>query len=260
MLSVLLTILGCPRVPEHLQLDEGSFGYVNADGTELLTLDSLRNPTRIRAALCPRGRVVRVAYTRRQSRQTADNGRQTAANFSNDFGDVFRTEGGKASADETCYLSADSVLLAAASPLELAQRGACDTVQIHRIAEAKRRSVLHCWPLGAALRNVQIVAVQFVVIDTSALASLVVLDEKKLYFRDFPATYRGPEESTWRVDDGGEFSPESFGILFFCRLQGVYVMAFTWAGAEGEDSYLDIADSADTFRSRANAYRYWVPE
>jgi hypothetical protein len=38
------------------------------------------------------------------------------------------------------------------------------------------------------------------------------------------------------------------------------VIALTWAGTEGEDSYLLVADSGNVFRSVATSYRYWVPE
>lgn len=55
-------------------------------------------------------------------------------------------------------------------------------------------------------------------------------------------------------------SPDGFGIPFLCRLRGTCVIALTWAGTEGEDSYLLVADSGNVFRSVATSYRYWVPE
>ena len=260
ILALLLAMATCRSAPQHLQLAEGSFAYVNANGTQLLALDSLHTPSGIRAAVCSAARVFPVVFVRLQPRTPTDNGRQTGANFSRDSGDVFRVISGQAPAQETCYLSADSALLASAAPVSRAGSGACALALLHRIADAKHRDVLHCWPLGAAQPNVQIVAVQFVTVDTSALASVVVADGEKVFFRDFPAQYRGPEEDTWRVDDGGEFSPYGLEILFFCRLRGANVMALTWAGTEGEDSYLDVADSADAFRSLVSSYRYWGPD
>jgi len=88
----------------------------------------------------------------------------------------------------------------------------------------------------------------------------VVADSVRLLFADFPARYEGPERDVWRVDDQGEFSPQAFRILFLAPLGRSYTMGLTWAGTEGEDSYLLVADSADGFRTVATVYRYWAPK
>jgi hypothetical protein len=131
---------------------------------------------------------------------------------------------------------------------------------LRHASEAKHRPVLYCWTLGSAGRNVEVLALQFTVIDTSALASVMVADHDRLLFRDLPATYRGPGTDVWRVEDGGVFSPEAFAALFVGRVDVGYVMALTWAGAEGEDAYLLLADSGQVFRVVTQSYRYWVPE
>jgi hypothetical protein len=104
-----------------------------------------------------------------------------------------------------------------------------------------------------------LLAVQFATIDSNALASLVVVRDSSLLVQDFPAVYRGPDESVWRVDDEGMFSPESFAILFVAQLPHAYVMAITWAGAEGESDELLLSDSTDTFRTVIRDYRYCCP-
>lgn len=104
----LLALIGLhaqPLIAQRLQLRQGVFGFANAEGTELLALDSVANPTQIRGAVCAGARLYRVAYARRQSRQPAGNGRQVAANFRNEAGDVFRLVGSTPRGDETCYLS-----------------------------------------------------------------------------------------------------------------------------------------------------------
>jgi hypothetical protein len=260
LLSLLVGITAYAPAAQQRTVHEGGFGYVNADGSELIALDSLAHPHRVQAAICSRARVFRVAYTRWQTKRPGDTGRQVASNFPNEAGEVFRVAGAKAPVNETCYLSPDSALVASVAPVNTRERTGCDPARLRRIAATKQRAVVHCWPLASAPRDIQIIAVQFALVDTSALASLVVADPPRLVFQDFPATYRGEGESTWRVDDGGIFSPENFDILFFCRLRGTYVMALTWAGAEGEDAYLATADSADSFRTTADTYRYWVPQ
>jgi hypothetical protein len=241
-----------------VQLRGGSFGFVNVNGSEIIALDSVPDPTVIRAAVCSRAHVYRVAYARKQARQPADNGRQVAANFGNESGDVFRVIGGGARADETCYLSADSGLVAGAVSVRADTGVGCDATRLRQAAQAKHRPVLHCWPLGSVNPHGEILALQFAVIDTSALASIVVADNDQLFFHDLPATYHGPSADVWRVDDNGTFSPDAFGIPFFCRLRDTFVMALTWAGAEGEDSYLLVADSVHAFRAVTQNYRYWA--
>ena len=67
-LLVLIGLHAQPLIAQRHQLRQGVFGFANAEGTELLALDSVSNPTQIRGAVCAGGRVYRVAYARRQSR------------------------------------------------------------------------------------------------------------------------------------------------------------------------------------------------
>ena len=258
-LTILLGLVTSHLAAQRIDVRDGSFGYVNADGSEVMALDSIAHPSLIRAALCPRARVYRVAYARRQTRRPADTGRQVAANFGNERGDVFRVSGGQAQANETCYLTADSSLVAGVVLAGPGTEGGCDTTRLRHASEIKHRAVVNCWPLGNASPSVALLALQFTVVDTSALASIVMADRDQFFFFDLPATYHGPEADVWRVEDGGTFSPEAFGVPFFGRLHGTYFMALTWAGAEGEDSYLLVTDSAHALRTVTKSYRYWVP-
>lgn len=259
LLPILFGLAASGLPGQDVGLRAGRFGFVNTDGSEILALDSIANPALIRTAVCARAYVYRVAYARKQARHPAGNGRQVAANFGNEPGDVFRIIGGPAPTDETCYLSADSGLVAGVLPVGTDTGAACKTARLRHAAQLKHRPVLHCWTLGSATPNVEILALQFAAIDTSALASIVVADRGQLFFHDLPATYRGPAADVWRVDDNGTFSPTAFGIPFYGRRGGRFVMALTWAGAEGEDAYLLVADSANTLRAVTKSYRYWAP-
>lgn len=244
-----------------LQLDEGTFALTDAAGAKLIALDSARVPTQIRSAVCVGARVLPVSYDRHQAGQPdSAHGRATAATFGYLTGHVYRVTTGSAPTDATCYLSSDSVLIAAVVPAGSAAPGGCDATLASSLAAARGRSVLKCWPLAAIGPHVTVAAVQFANRDTSALASIVVVDHGQFLFEDFPATYRGPDNDVWRVDDGGKFSPEGFQVLFFARVRGIDIMGLTWAGSEGENAYLLVADSASAFRTVAHTYRYWVPE
>lgn len=133
----------------------------------------------------------------------------------------------------------------------------CLPAHAARLASAKRRQVIHCWHIAATPTHRDVLAVQFVSIDTNALASLAVVGDGSLVFKDFPAVYS--EETTWRVDDGGVFSPKDFDILFVAEMPYGYVMAIAWAGAEGESCELLLADSPGAFRTLTTGYRYWAP-
>ncbi len=237
----------------------GSFAYVDPSGTQLLALGPLEDPARILGAICPRGLIARVRFDRTQDRQPDDNGRQIAANFSRDAGHVFRLVQGNASPDETCYLSADSMLLATAVPVTPLGLATCPAGQYSRLAAARQRKIVSCSHLAQTPARAELLALQFATIDSSALASLVLVRDRSLWFQDFPAAYRGPDEDVWRADDGGVFSPEALGILFVAELPHAVVMAITWAGAEGESDQLVLADTGDAFRTVVQEYRYWAP-
>ena len=248
------------QLPKRPLTLEGTFAYVDSSGTQLLALGALADPSKVVGAVCSRGSVHPARYERRQHGQPDDNHRQIVSNFSREPGVVFRLTRGAAQSDETCYLSADSALLAKAvgvTPLGLSE---CSPPQASRLATSRRRAVVHCWRFARTAPDVELLAAQFATIDSNALASLVVVRDSSLLFQDFPAVYRGPDESVWRVDDQGVFSPGDIAILFFAQLSHADVMALTWAGAEGESDQLLLADTTNTFRTVIKDYRYWVPE
>jgi hypothetical protein len=239
---------------------QGTFAYVDATGTQLLALSSRADPSKAVGAVCSGGLALPIRWDRRQHGQRDDTHRQVVSNFSREEGNVFRLTRGKARPDETCYLSADSALLAKAvrvAPLGLL---GCSPSQAAGLAVSRRRQVVHCWRFAQMAPDTELLAVQFATIDSNALAGLVVVRGRSLLFQDFPAVYRGPDQSVWRVDDEGVFSPRDFAILFVAQLSHSYVMAITWAGTEGESDELLVADSTDMFRTVTKAYRYWVPE
>lgn len=273
--AIALLAVGCDRAPEDSGRSDsslivvtaiptlaaagmkGSFAYVDSSGTLLLALDSVPDPSTILGAVCWGGVALPVRYDRRQARQAGDNGRQLAYNFRNQQGDVFRVTQERAPPDKTCYLSRDSTLLANASLAAMREPSDCSPAHASRLAAGKRRQVTHCWRIASTPTNLDVLAVQFATIDSNALASLAVVGDTSLWFQDFPAIYN--DESTWRVDDGGVFSPTAFDILFVAALPYGFVMAIAWAGAEGESCELLLADSAGAFRKVTTGYRYWAP-
>ena len=228
----------------------GSFAYADSSGTQLLVLDSLPDPSTIRGAICSGGVALRVRYDRRQPRHPKDNGRQIASNFRHAQGDVFRVTQRRAPLDKVCYLSPDTVLLAGAQTATMHDPTDCLPAQLSRLATEKGRQVIHCWNIAAAPLDLAVLVVQFATIDSSAVGSIVVIGDSSLMFKDFPAVYRGPGESTWRVDDGGVFSPSAFDILFVAALPHGYVMAIAW----GEPR---VSHPSSCLRSLLVPFEHW---
>lgn len=240
-------------------LDEGDFAFADTSGRELLALDSLAEPARLRFAICARAAVYPVAFARRQVPRAEGSGRQSARDFGNEGGAVFRVVSGAVPEDATCYLTADSALAASAAAAGPGGGEECGAGVARRAAQAKGRAVQDCRPFATTPSGAEIDAVRFATVDTSALASLVLADSVRLLFADFPARYSGPDQDVWRVDDGGKFPTEGFDILFLGRRGGHAVVGLTWMGSEGQDAFLFVADSADALRVVTMSYRYLAP-
>ena len=240
------------------QPSHGSFGYVDSSGMELLSLDSLRSPAEIRAAICAGGGAVAIRYDRWQARGPLDNGRQDARNFANESGQIFRVQGPRAPPNASCYLSPDSALVANAVPVTVVPPGDCSSDISARLAALGSREVLHCWHIADAAPRLTIVAVQYVTIDSNALARLAIVGDSTLVFEDLPAV-SNKAQGTWRVDDGGVFSPADFDFLFVAVMPYGFVIATDWTGAEGESCTLDVAPAVGVFRVLDESYRYRAP-
>jgi hypothetical protein len=266
--AVALVVSGCERA-RPIAAQEGSsviggphtgaFGYVDSSGTELLALDSLPSPSNVRGAICAGAAVQPVRYDRWQARRPEDNGRQNAYNFRNERGQIFRLGQGHATPNASCYLSPDSALVANARSVTRRTPDECAPASVARIAAVKKREVVHCWHIADASARLAVLAVQFVAIDSNALASLVVVGDSSLLFDDFPAVSNKVEGSTWRVDDGGVFSPGDIDVLFVAAMPYGFVMATAWGGAEGESCALLVANPGGVFRGLDKGYRYQAP-
>ena len=237
-------------------LPEGSFAYPDTAGAELLALAPVPEPLAVRWAMCGTG-VKTIEYARTQTRQDSSSGRQVAGNLRYEGGQVFRTRNAPVDPDRSCYITADSGMASQAVLPGPLRAEACDSATIRAASQRQGRTVSACTVLAQAGGGRRVLAMQFALVDTMALASLVLVAPQRVLYLDFPAKYPGPEEDIWRVDDGGRFEPSSFTILFFTRCTDADCLALTWAGSEGEDEYLAVADSADALRVAKQQYRYW---
>ena len=251
--------------PPPVTLAPGTFGFANVDGTRLLALEPIAEPTAIVATLCPGAPARRVVADGRQASGPHDSARHTAENFGELAGDRFRVDGAPLPTNVSCYLTADTALVAGLRPFTPPPRpradsaARCDPAWTAPVAAARARAIAQCWPLGAVPGGPTLFVVRFATRDTSALASLVALDGAGRWSMDFPAVDHGNGESVWRLDDGGAFPADAMHIRFVSRVRGVLLVGMTWDGTEGENAYLLAADASGTLRTLQHTYRYTAP-
>lgn len=238
-----------------------AFAFPNEQGTRLLATSQLANPEALRIALCTGAQQLAVQFEGRQSEGPKTTGRQTPQNFLQTAGAVFRMMGGKVNADATCVLTDESFLAGATLvPLKRPPQNArCSTAMYPQFQADKGRPVVGCWPIGASAAGSQIAVIEFSRHLTQALAGVVVIDGERRMYIDYPATFKGPGDDLWRVDDGGNIHAERFEVIFLLKYGTTYVVAVDWSGAEGNALSLHIAEGGDQFKELINDSWYRSP-
>lgn len=236
----------------------GSFAFANERGDELLALDELPEPSRIVRAVCDGGRTLPVKWRSKQERGAQDSGRQTARNFRNTAGDLFRLDG-RVAEDEVCLI-VDAGFLTTRTILALRRdESPCDTATRERLTSARGREVSACWLKAVEGGDRRLVLVEFARQGADLLVSLGLLAPAGLAFHDYPARWNEEQISCWRVDDGCRLDPHAFSVLFAYRTAaGRHGLALAWGGPEGQNLEL-IETEGTAFRTLLEGYRDWAP-
>lgn len=221
-----------------------AFAFPNEQGTQLLVTGELANPETLRTALCTGEQRVSVQFERRQTEGRSTTRRQTPQNFAQTAGAVFQVAGGTVSSEATCVLAEESFLSGATLvPLKRPPQNArCTKATYPQFQADKGRPVVGCWPIAESTGGIHIAVIEFSRHLTQALASLVVVDGERRLYVDYPATFKGPGDDLWRVDDGGNIHAESFEVVFLLKRGTTYVLAIDWSGAEGDALSLHTAE------------------
>lgn len=222
------------------------FGFADETGSHILVTSqeegSGEQMESLNTAIGNGGQVLAVKFVKRQAGSENSNGRELANNFANLAGFVYTVEGGAAKPDETYYLADSSSFPPAAlvdlQPADQAapQLAAGDPVR-KSIAAVKHREIQSAWKLADLALNRELYLVQFIREDKDMLFSLVLNEDGKLSFMDYPAVIENDEYSVWRVDDGGEMRPEMFSLLFAAQSADGLLLGLNWWGAEGVNSF-----------------------
>jgi len=238
-----------------------AFAYPNEQGTQLLATSEIANPEVLRSALCTGQQRLSVRFERRQIEGRDTTSRQTPQNFAQTAGAVFQIAGGKVSPEATCILAEES-FFSGATLVTLRrppQNARCSKAAYPQFQADKGRPVVGCWPIAESAAGIQIEVIEFSRHLTQALASLVVIDGERRIYVDYPATFKGPGDDLWRVDDGGNIHAEGFEAVFLLKRGETYVLAIDWSGAEGNALSLHTAESGGQFKEIVSDSWYRSP-
>lgn len=238
-----------------------AFAFPNERGTQLLATGEIPNPEAMRIALCTGEQQVSVQFERRQAAGKNTTHRQTPQNFAQTAGAVFQILGSAINANATCILADESFLAGATLvPLKRPPQDArCSKATYPQIQVDKGRPVVGCWPIAESAAGIHISVIEFSRYLTQALASLVVIDGERRIYIDYPATFTGPGDTLWRVDDGGNIHADGFKVVFLLKRGPAYVLAIDWSGAEGDALSLHIAEGGAQFEQVKSGFWYRSP-
>jgi hypothetical protein len=246
--------------PPASTVEHGAFAFPDRAGTRLLVTSTVSQPESLKTAIC--GGKVRgpVVFDRQQADRPGGTSRQTPRNFEYEAGTVFRLTTGKLEEHDKCFLATDS-LLAGATVVPLIDPGkatACASSARRQLASLRNRPVVNCWVLARLEKTEQIVLAEFARERIDALASVVLMENGRSIFADFPAAYRGEGQSLWRVDDGGVLSPADFKVMFVLERGTFRALALNWSGPEGASLSLFVANQ-NRFAVAIRDYWYQAP-
>ena len=233
------------------------FAFANAKGDRLLAWEPLSSARLMTRAACGGERVAGVKWLGHREQGSRSTGRETAANFDQLAGDLFRPDA-PLSGEPVCLLMTDAFARGRRFAA-LDAPAACTDETRARIATAKGRPLANCWDKGGAFGR-RVVLVEFARQGTSLLASLAVVGADTLAMEDYPAKWDEERISCWRVDDGCTFAPEAFEVPFaYATEAGAVGLALAWGGAESQTLHLLEADG-ERLRGLVGASRYWAPQ
>ncbi|ACT04170.1 hypothetical protein Pjdr2_5562 [Paenibacillus sp. JDR-2] len=243
---------------------ENEFAFADETGQQLITIpsetgDEVEDPEQFVTAIGNGGDRIEIEYVRRQEANDQDNNRQSINNFNNMAGYIYKIKGDGILLPNKSYLLAREGVVSQGSLVDITsaedgQYEQADADTIARVEGLKARKATSSSILSESDQE-KIALFVFERDGDDMLASIAYINNDKVLFKDFPATYN--ESGTWRVDGGDD--PGRFEVLFLAHSDEGVLLGIAWAGAEGENLFvLQEADGAlqDT---ELKGGRYWSP-
>jgi hypothetical protein len=232
---------------------EGCFGFPDENGKRFITKC---DDKKFNVAV-GKGKIIEIKFSKHQKATENDNGRDTYYNFDNLAGNIFEVTEGELEQNHSSYfLSKKEWAEKALIPLkETGDEDAVDASIIKKIETLKSRKIVKSELLAQTETGEKICLFVFERVKDDMLASLVYVDKDKVIVRDYPAIY--DDMSTWRADDGGEFS--GIEVLFLAKMGESLLLGIMWNGPEGGNESILIEEKGMFFETEFGGYRYWVP-
>jgi hypothetical protein len=239
-------------------VQHGAFAFADQTGTRLLVTSEPVADT-IGTALCGGAGRTPIEFDRRQSGRP-NRLRQTARDFDDLTGRVFRLTAGKVDPGETCFLGTEAFLAGTTVvPVRQGENDACAIAARRQLESLRSRSIVNCWIIGLLDEDRRIVLAEFERRGKDALASVVLMDRDRSIFADLAAEYRGHGQELWRAGDDGVLSPAGFHVVGVLQRGTFRALALSWSGEEGESVSLFVADTGNEFSPVIRDYWYRAP-
>ncbi len=275
LLLVSLTAVGCETDKEENGSAQGEavvpvvfndlanvFAMADESGQRLIVFSYLEEAPELEAlnvAIGAGNDYLSVKYAGEQAASAEDSYRIVAANFDNLGGYLFDVVEGKAVPDQTYFITSSQVVAEA----QLLKTSQGETAPLSKadqamLAEAKKKDYQDGWILADYADGSQLLQVVFAGEGAEQLMSIVFKNPTgDLKFSDYPAS--GDEYSAWRVDDGGIIASEDFKVCFSILTDRGFTAALSWAGPEGESTFVLQESETELVQTPMEGYRYWSP-
>lgn len=233
------------------------YSFADRSGKYLIAFSGSKD-TKLSKAIGEGGRILDVKFIRHQARSDQDDGRQWANNFDHLEGMIYEVIGDPASPDQTYYLINDSrVNVKAFIPVTSHIRANVEDSVKKAIQNKKSLQIEKIWEIGQIGPDNRIYLAQFKKKGKKVTASIIFQHGSQLAAKDYVADY--DPGSTWRVDDGGEVTPEMFSFLFAAPTSNGLLVGMEWAGAEGRNAFILSQTDKAVIELEAKGARYMSP-
>jgi hypothetical protein len=257
-LSPLILLMSMLCMAGAVERDDLVFGLSNLEGTKIITLGYIENVDLIKSVISPDMKISKVEFSGDQKAHPNYNGRPSSHKFDQIPGKVFKLNNSTIKKPGVCLLTSPN-FVKGLKLLKVTNMGYSKISNdlLQRIQKEKNRKIVDAWMLAELESEWKIIVVFFESIESDALASLVVLNQETVYFKDFPAKY--DKQSTWRVDDGGKFNGKDFIVLFAYKREKEIGLVYSWFGFEGESLAVIETKDGQTIELK-NGYIYHAPQ
>lgn len=235
------------------------FGFVNEKGTQILIDSALLplNPELLVYSIDTSGQAIDIKFEKYQKATGKDKHRQIYFNFNDAGGYLFSIKNKTVDYSKTSVLCTqnflnDHPLIKMSNPNS---KTLPESIR-QKLESDKKRKIKTYKEMKVLEGERSIYLIEFSKKKDSALVSLVLTGTNNMVYFDFPALY--DEQSTWRVDDGGEFGFEYFYILAAFKVDGKIEIITDWIGPEGF-STLYLQEDRSSFKKIKEYYRYTAP-